>query len=73
MAQLTVELDEHPLLDIGHVVPFRSPRRERMLPHSTRQPVRSLDIAQIAHLHGAFGTACNVTEHESEKLPTRVT
>ena len=69
MAELAVELDEHALVAVPDVVPCGRGRRRGHLPLTAREPVRPLDIADVADLHRALGAAGDVAQH----LPEQVT
>ena len=71
VSQPTVQLDEHLLLVVRDVVDPDPADGHDRLAASVRQPVRALDVSEVAELHGTLSAARHVTQHVlQEPTPT---
>jgi hypothetical protein len=72
VAELAIELDQDALLHVGDVVVLGTSWGAGVLSSTVGQPMGSLDIAEVSHLHGAFGAPGDVPEHLPQQRTTRM-
>jgi hypothetical protein len=72
MSESAIELDENPLLDVGDVVALRPSRYWSVLPLTSGQSMRSLDVSEIAQFHRALRATRHVAENVQQEMAPRM-